>query len=1588
MRFLTGIVPSILLTIILSFHFTEASAQTTDSIQDATISSNGQFFITVSGKGISRIQYATGRKLTAYEPVTNLQKVFTDEPNNKLIGISSSELTVWDIFTGKITSHIPYPSGFNLRENISRSKRDRFPADFDPQSGCVAIVSGFSFIVIDISKQATVYSGSFENLVENPVLIKNGRSLLLSDFIQKQAFAFDLDTKKRTIIVSDVFVTRIVPSADHKKFFVGDYNKLSVYNDNLVHQYDFTSQTGGMGVNGAFFLDNFDAVAMPTGNSYIEIYFKGSQVPVTINTGMNMDGVFGSNRNFIIWQHAAVSIIDYTGQKNYFQSDIHQPLASTGSKNLNYSFADSLLIYSAGGKEIQLVHNDPVTVCSNDKLLLSADVKGQLYEWSAAGKLIAKHDVLSGAITHLKPISTDNVLVGAFGRAVEYNLKTKTFGKILRGHKGNVISSFVDPIAGIIVTGTSENQLMVWDLSKGALIKAFVTGDIPVSIAVNAGKLSYADHSGKIFSILAGNELDAYFKPSRKIIINTSHRGNIQSLSFSKDGKQLLSGDAEGVIKVWDVASLVPLRSLFMDNAAGHAIFSQDGKEILNFGQNHIFHINALTGNLIKSYEMPSYYSDVKVHELSLHPNNRTVYINNNESSQQLLLNLNDQKFYYRTNTEHRYGPFGQDISPDGSLLATLGNDIEIFDILNGKKLKTIIHPNQHYKNKYAVRVIRFSPDGKLLLAEGDKSFSVYNVETGARVAITKHALNAAFTGPRELVYYDNSNGNELTGIDLSTGAEQFRRNISKDAYVIELSYDPVNNLLAAGLYNGEVWLLNADNGNLIKNNRVHASRTYGSLNQVTGDMALAIPNKVKIFDWLHTREKKELTVSNNGSTPKPGYSPDGELMVVSLNYSTKIFNRGGDEILDSINHAGNAFFSTDSKWMAIVDFDTVFVYDAARRAFDRPVMQFKNNFLGQDFIPGKNQIRYIRSEQKKEQEKLLYYESKADFFIGTYDIETGKLVKEELLKNYSYVSDLKYSPDGNYYIFSHGWGNVAVNTAGGKTTGIEHNGPVDYLDITPSGKEVIIGDDEGGLFLYDIVTGKFKNQLKGHTGSIRNISFWKDNMLSTSGDGSGIVWDLTGYSKKVQVNPFDNGEYVFISPDNYYTGTTGIAQAVFFNEKDRVFPFEQYDLIYNRPDLVVKAIDSTNSQLITAYYDAYKKRLNKAGFDLSQMAATAADAPEITIHRTDNSIETPNRTLSFRMNATDKSAPLENFNVWVNDVPFYGAKGFNLKDKKSKQFSKDITIDLSDGRNKIQVACYNNKGVESLKETFEITYNPPVKQKPDLYIIALSVSDYQNNTYDLKYARKDGRDMVNTFLERSGGYRNVYIDTLFDKDAVREKFLGLRTKLEKTTVNDHVIVFISGHGVLDKNYNFYYATSDLDFQNPAKRGLAYEEIESVLDGIPARQKLLFMDACHSGEVDRGSLEKKNVPLTANVKSTFRVNKRGGELESDQSGLSLSNSFLLMQELFANLHRGSGTVVISAAAGDSYAFESDTWQNGIFTYSLIDGLNSMKADANRDGVVTVNELRDHIYKSVEAATAGNQKPTARQQNLELDFKVW
>ena len=143
------------------------------------------------------------------------------------------------------------------------------------------------------------------------------------------------------------------------------------------------------------------------------------------------------------------------------------------------------------------------------------------------------------------------------------------------------------------------------------------------------------------------------------------------------------------------------------------------------------------------------------------------------------------------------------------------------------------------------------------------------------------------------------------------------------------------------------------------------------------------------------------------------------------------------------------------------------------------------------------------------------------------------------------------------------------------------------------------------------------------------------------------------------------------------------------------------------------------------------------------------------------------------------------------------------------------------------------------------------------------------------------------------------------------------------------------------------------------------------------------MDACHSGQVDKSL--SKNQQLG---NSAIKEGSRGVLVNDDASSISFSNSFELMGELFVNLERGSGTQVISAATGDGSALERDDWNNGAFTYTILNGLRGMKCDTNEDDKISITELRNYVIPEVERLTNGLQKPTIRQENIEFDWTIW
>jgi uncharacterized caspase-like protein len=292
-----------------------------------------------------------------------------------------------------------------------------------------------------------------------------------------------------------------------------------------------------------------------------------------------------------------------------------------------------------------------------------------------------------------------------------------------------------------------------------------------------------------------------------------------------------------------------------------------------------------------------------------------------------------------------------------------------------------------------------------------------------------------------------------------------------------------------------------------------------------------------------------------------------------------------------------------------------------------------------------------------------------------------------------------------------------------------------------------------------------------------------------------------------------------------------------------------------------------------------------------------------------------------------------------------------------------------------------NNNGAESFKETIYV--NSSNEQNKDLYVVSIGTSKYKDSRFDLKYAAKDAKDVSEQF-EDNKLYSTVHNLLLTNERVTKDNIFSVKDFLQNVKVNDVVILFIAGHGVLNKDYDYYYCTHDVDFNQPEERGISYIELEALFDKIKAIRKLLIMDTCHSGEVDKDEIEEIESDSTEAGDIIFRSTST--TILRERKGLKQTNE--VVAEMFNDLNRGTGTTVISSAGGVEFAMESDQWKNGLFTFCLLHGLTSKAADLNKDGVVYLSELQDYIRKEVSIQSNGKQVPTSRFDNISLDYPIW
>jgi len=96
------------------------------------------------------------------------------------------------------------------------------------------------------------------------------------------------------------------------------------------------------------------------------------------------------------------------------------------------------------------------------------------------------------------------------------------------------------------------------------------------------------------------------------------------------------------------------------------------------------------------------------------------------------------------------------------------------------------------------------------------------------------------------------------------------------------------------------------------------------------------------------------------------------------------------------------------------------------------------------------------------------------------------------------------------------------------------------------------------------------------------------------------------------------------------------------------------------------------------------------------------------------------------------------------------------------------------------------------------------------------------------------------------GLFRKEHVQTLFDNDR-QEVEAALESFLLSASPDDHLLLYYSGHGVLDRADRLYFCARDSRIDRLVTTAISESQVKGMLDQSPARSFIILLDCCNSG---------------------------------------------------------------------------------------------------------------------------------------------
>lgn len=895
------------------------------------------------------------------------------------------------------------------------------------------------------------------------------------------------------------------------------------------------------------------------------------------------------------------------------------------------------------------------------------------------------------------------------------------------------------------------------------------------------------------------------------------------------------------------------------------------------------------------------------------------------------------------------------------------------------------------------------SPDGKYLLTHCENSVALWNLNTMQTIRvlpIASSGLPRFGPGNPLIVYLKPSfSEKEYEGYNILTGGFMGRK---KEIDLMPRLSANGRYLFKKGDVAGSIQVYNQKTGNLLHTLTSKAMSSLGKVDLTIDDSLLLLTGKhPQIWNLRKAKLEGKLPffeyVINKDSAiyfwrNQIPYNKGKRVGTLSRQWCNGCFTASGDVMLGG--YGDITTWTRDGKLVNV------------QQVGNEPVLDW-TDYNGRRYAitwPGGLHSGATKSPKLKPNGEVKYLNFISDimadgktFFSCDYNgyLMIGDAIHPEILYRSRWIAPFVYSDLSSNHrniLLVGDYGNVKeLSLDEGSlmfsylSNAVFHRTRVNTARYLQGGNYIIGGCSDGIIALFKHKEAYPVWSTAAHRGQVMDIlpTHNGSSFVTSGSDGWVRIFD---WEQKKEVmamySPDGTNDYLFLTSDNYYKGTKGTFRDIHFAIGTETFSFDQFDLKFNRPDIILKRLGG-NPKEIEMMYKAWLKRVKRMGFTPEQLS-DEIHVPECNIlNAQDLPLESTQKNIKLKLSASDDKYRLKRMMLYLNGVPMLGRYGLDVSKNNVDKYEMDYELELAYGSNEITFSCINEKGAESNRKNVMINYTLSEHSLPDLYIVSLGVSKYTQDGFNLQYAEKDAHDFVKLMsTSLKGKFNKIYTLCLTDSEVTKESVNQVTTFINKSLRDDVVLLYYAGHGLLDSKLDYYLSTYNVDFNDPGKNGISFEQVEKWFDGIAALNRCCFIDACHSGELDKDDLLSETKVSVPEGNITFR--NAASSQRVVRQGARQVNS--LLEDLFIDTRWGVGATIMSSAGGLEAAMEGEEWKNGLFTWCMQKGMTDPKADSNNDGKLTMGEYTQYLKLEVSRLSGGKQQPTMRSgKSVMSDF---